>query len=361
MLIPINIVTSGEPYAVASNIPAVNGVTHYLTATNYNFNIPADAQINGIIVTINRSSSGNTSPYVRDNVVSLIKGGTITGSNRAKTTDWPTTMTSVDYGNIIDTWGLTGLTASDINSSNFGVALSVKNIATSAYPVVAGTATSAEVNRTSTHNVDLPPNIQSGDLLLIFWADASPSTNITPPNGWNVLYNTSQSGGFGTGYRRAAYFKVANGTEGSTAVFNTSDIERSAHNSYRILGGTYQGVPASQSVNSGTSTTPDPPSLTSGFGATQTLNGSLLAHAASNSSLTAPSSYTDLIEINTGTDQGNDDRYATMGTSRRFTETASEDPGTYNLTQSALWGANTVAIQGISGKEMLQLITLRLL
>ena len=90
---PGNITTTGFPYATASSVPEGGGTTHYLMATNYGFNIPSEASVSGVEVRIRRSSSGTATPYMRDNIVSLILGGTINGSNRAKaSTDWPTSL-----------------------------------------------------------------------------------------------------------------------------------------------------------------------------------------------------------------------------------------------------------------------------
>ena len=124
---PENITTSGAPYAVAS-MPNNGSITHYLTATNFGFNIPSGALIKGLSVTINRSSSDVSTPYIRDNAVRIIRGGVVDGIDRAKTTtDWPTSLGTATYGGATDTWGLTGLSYSDINSNNFGVALSAIN------------------------------------------------------------------------------------------------------------------------------------------------------------------------------------------------------------------------------------------
>jgi hypothetical protein len=60
-------------------------------------------------------------------VVSLIIGGSVSGDNKAATsTKWPTTEADASYGGSADKWGLTP-SAAQINASNFGVALSVKN------------------------------------------------------------------------------------------------------------------------------------------------------------------------------------------------------------------------------------------
>ena len=348
---PNDITTSGSPYALASDIPSGGGITNYLMATGYNFDIPAEATINGIMVTVNRESSGNAIPYVRDNIVRLIRGGSIVGSNRAKTTtDWPTTMGTIDYGNIIDTWGLTGLTAADINSSNFGVALSATNVATSTYPVVAGTATSSENNNTNSHTITLPAGIQSGDLLLIFWSNRERNgINVPTPNGWTLLYESSSS----NEARRICWYKIANGNEGTSITINTYGSNqgiRSAHNSYRIAAGTYEGVPVAGTPATGNSGSPNPPSLVSGFGTTKTL-WIAASHSLGASDVTAPASYSNLKQIYSNDVAQASTFYATMATATRELEAASEDPGSFSLSPSEEWVANTVAIQGVSGKR----------
>ena len=106
-----------------------NATSQYLQGTNYGFAIPANATINGIVVTIGRfentTGSGND---VRDNVVRLIKGGAVTGDNKADTvTEWPTgTSSFATYGTNSDLWGTTW-TPAEINASDFGVALSANS------------------------------------------------------------------------------------------------------------------------------------------------------------------------------------------------------------------------------------------
>ena len=120
---PGNITAAGTPYATMS--VAANATTNYLRATNYGFTIPANATIQGISVSINKSSSGTTSPFLRDNVVSLVKAGTIQTTNKALTgTNWSNTgLAVVNYGGTTDLWATTWSPA-DINDANFGVAFS---------------------------------------------------------------------------------------------------------------------------------------------------------------------------------------------------------------------------------------------
>ncbi|MBK8821420.1 MAG: right-handed parallel beta-helix repeat-containing protein [Anaerolineales bacterium] len=100
----------------------------YLEGTNYGFDIPLDAAINGITVTIGRHESGTRVGYfdVRDGTVKLLKAGTLVGNNKAATgTEWPIeTAVPATYGTTADLWGTTW-TPAEINANNFGVALSV--------------------------------------------------------------------------------------------------------------------------------------------------------------------------------------------------------------------------------------------
>jgi hypothetical protein len=57
--------------------------------------------------------------------IKLIKGGTISGTDKSTGATIPTTQTSVNYGGASDLWGLT-FTNTDINASNFGVAFAAQ-------------------------------------------------------------------------------------------------------------------------------------------------------------------------------------------------------------------------------------------
>lgn len=120
-----NILADDTNYATVTI--GTNGTSEYLQATNYGFSIPAGAVINGIQVTLARQSSSNTGgASTNDADLNLLKGGVIVGTDKAVTTDWPTTMTPTTYGGVADLWGTTW-TPADINASNFGVSLSVLN------------------------------------------------------------------------------------------------------------------------------------------------------------------------------------------------------------------------------------------
>ena len=86
----------------------INSVaSHYLQGSNYGFAIPANATINGIVVTIGRYESGTSG--VNDSVVKLLKAGTVVGNNKAAAlTDWPSgSPAAAIYGSNADLWGTT--------------------------------------------------------------------------------------------------------------------------------------------------------------------------------------------------------------------------------------------------------------
>ena len=102
-----------------------SGNSNYLQGSNYGFSIPNGVVVNGIVVEIHRrTSSVSGGRSVRDNIVSLVKNGTITGNNKATTTNYTTTLTTATYGSATDLWGTTW-TAADINATNFGAVLAV--------------------------------------------------------------------------------------------------------------------------------------------------------------------------------------------------------------------------------------------
>ncbi len=123
---PANVYSNNDTYASVSRNAASETTTQYLQATSYGFNIPDDATIAGIKVSIKRHSenTNDNTRYVKDEDVRLIKGGTLIGDNK-KGGNWATTSTVVDYGDASSLWGISW-TPAHIKATNFGVALSVK-------------------------------------------------------------------------------------------------------------------------------------------------------------------------------------------------------------------------------------------
>lgn len=123
---PGRITVSDNSYAQSSTPTSYStDRTNYLKCTNFGFGVPSGATINGIAVTFARYGINSTGRYIYDAVISLVVGGTVVGSNKAITaTKWPAAETDITYGGVSDLWELTP-TAEEINSSNFGVVMSV--------------------------------------------------------------------------------------------------------------------------------------------------------------------------------------------------------------------------------------------
>jgi len=114
---------SDDSYATASL--GSSAVTHYLKATGFGFSIAAGATINGIQVDVERN--GDSGNKILDNSVRLVKGGTISGDEKAKLGTWPNPPDQyITYGNSTDLWGL-NWTYSDINNASFGFVISAKH------------------------------------------------------------------------------------------------------------------------------------------------------------------------------------------------------------------------------------------
>lgn len=122
---PDNAKVDDGTYTQWNNTSGGTWTSHYLKATNFGFAIPAGATINGVTAVIQRLityTDGST--YVRDGTVKIVKGGTVSGDNKAATgTSWTTSPVDASYGGAADLWGLT-LTRDDVNASTFGFVLS---------------------------------------------------------------------------------------------------------------------------------------------------------------------------------------------------------------------------------------------
>jgi hypothetical protein len=102
--------------------------TNYLMATGFNFSIPTSmTSICGITVEVEKSYNllvGILSS-MKDYSVKIVKGGVISGTDKATVSGWPVSNSYTTYGGSSDLWGLSW-TPSDINDASFGVAVSAQ-------------------------------------------------------------------------------------------------------------------------------------------------------------------------------------------------------------------------------------------
>lgn len=122
--------TSNNLYATTNQLWPGN-ISYYLKCTNPSLSIPVGATITGIKIAIERKSLQANA--IQDYSIKLVKGGLITGDQKADTSIYlPTSDTNKDYGGSSDLWGLSWL-YSDFGST-FGVVISYRGyVASYAY------------------------------------------------------------------------------------------------------------------------------------------------------------------------------------------------------------------------------------
>lgn len=124
---PTNGLSSDNAYASVIALAVTPTNSKYLKATNFGFSIPSTATIKGVTVSMEKSQLWLTGlvglQSVADNSVMLVKGGSVSGSNKSASGNWGYSDAITTYGGAADMWGNT-LTYSDVNSTNFGVAIS---------------------------------------------------------------------------------------------------------------------------------------------------------------------------------------------------------------------------------------------
>lgn len=102
-------------------------ISHYIKFTDFGFNLPYGATINGIKVELNQCSSVDD-PLILDYSIRLVKGGVIQGTDKSEGAAWNVYDDGFSYraiGSSLELWGLSW-TSDDINSSDFGVVIAIE-------------------------------------------------------------------------------------------------------------------------------------------------------------------------------------------------------------------------------------------
>ena len=98
-------------------------------------------------VTFTHTTTGSNGA-LQDANVQLLKAGSAVGSNKASSSTWGTSASTINYGSSSDLWGTTW-TAADLNDSNFGLRFAAKNVA-----AASATASLDYVSATVTYDDD---------------------------------------------------------------------------------------------------------------------------------------------------------------------------------------------------------------
>jgi len=206
-----------------------------------------------------------------------------------------------------------------------------------AFPVVATVGTTYNSAATTSHVIDLPDSIASGDLLILFFSRDGSTGTVTFPAGlpWTALTGPA---GAGTSEHYVRY-RVAGSSEGTDITVATSVSEEAAGKILRITGWHGTDPPEQGTVVVGTtSTLPNPPTLTPSWGSADTLWIAWYGNNGAGNATAYPTSYT-------GNQTTVDAVACGLSFATRELAAASDDPGTFTHSASRPWSSNTFAVR----------------
>ncbi len=199
------------------------------------------------------------------------------------------------------------------------------------FPTIASSATSVTSSASTTHVVSLPSGIVAGDLLLVnIYSLVGNISGV--PSGWRLSIDPDQ-GSWGIAW------KIADGSEGSTATFTMTASAVSAHSALRISG----GAPPQMRMATGLGANANPPSLTHVRGTFDCLwvaIANVRRNATGCDVTAAPSGYSGLTESAEVTDGAGS--FGMTAFAYRQATVATEDPGAFSDT------GNTTGSQAIT-------------
>jgi hypothetical protein len=206
-------------------------------------------------------------------------------------------------------------------------------------PTIITTNTGNEAVADTTYSCPLPASLVSGNLIIVIgalWVSASAS-QFNTPSGWTQLF---QSSGTSTLRSLACFYRVSDGLEGATLAMTTTVNAFKSSVAYQLSG--HVGAPEAGTVATGSTSVPDPPSLSPSWGSRPTLWLAAMAHTVATAVQTAPSGYGSIIQ-DAAVDSGADRPRTAVA--RLARTAASENPGAFGTSATA-WAANTIAVQG---------------
>lgn len=208
-------------------------------------------------------------------------------------------------------------------------------------------AQNSDVFAPTGHVMSLPASPTSGNLGLCAAVIDGNANGITGPSGWTTLTGFPVQDGSNQ-VHLAIWWKILDGTEGSTTTFTTVNTQRSVHRCYQISGWDNATVPeGTGSQNNGT-TNADPPTETPTGGAKDylwiTIGGK---DRGAEPFTTFPTSYTGTGEVN---QSAADSAGVCIAWGQRALNASSEDPSTFSWTVTTRASvAATIAIHPSAG------------
>lgn len=217
-----------------------------------------------------------------------------------------------------------------------------------AFPTFISTSGNSGANAT-THTVNIPQPVTSGNLLLVFFANDSTATAsvTTPAAGWSTFGNCLCGNTDSVASARlTAFSRIADGAEASSITVTTSANEASAYvstninnwynqrNRVTIIGG-YE-----LTASSGNSANADPPLETPSFGSGDTLWFAVMANDGNVGVTAYPTNY----GLQQQQNRWANTNAASIAFAARQLGATAQDPGTFTQTTEQ-WAAFTVGIR----------------
>lgn len=226
-----------------------------------------------------------------------------------------------------------------------------------AFPAFQNHAYREDGSSVTSHPVDYPTSIASGDLLLFVLAADESRTWTDFPSGFNTITNTAN----GTAVKLMVLYKIADGTESGTFNITSNANERGFFYIARITGWHGTTAPETGTAATGNNTTPDPPSCTPSWGAEDTLWVACYAADAASTLQIATDGPTNY-QLNEFFDGAEVSGAATIGVAYRELNGTTDDPGIFTCAGTGdQWVAQTVAIRPAAAGGGATLHTLSLL
>lgn len=206
-------------------------------------------------------------------------------------------------------------------------------------PVVEGTAETAVTTAGTSHAITLPASIASTDGVLIVMDIGSTSATFNSLANWTELLDEASANGL------KAWWYTGTGVPGNPT-FTSSASTRSATIAYRISNTDRSLTPVIGTTASGSSTTPDPPSVTPSGGPLDFLAIAFLGRGGEEAdddtwATAAPSGYTNLLQKACGTVGTN--LGGIIAAAQKQANFTTENPGTFTIATGA-WRAQTIVV-----------------
>lgn len=208
-----------------------------------------------------------------------------------------------------------------------------------AFPAISVVTSTAFTTSVTSMSVNLPASISSGDLLLAF-VEVRNSGTWTVPTDWVEF--KAQLGGGSVG-ELTAFYKIATGSEGSTASWTASTGTTAIWQVYKVTSWHGTTPPEASSSSGDFTTNPNPPSITPSWGADDTLWVEVAGNTATSTFVTGASTNYSGYDLDTASTGG---AQCNIASAYRELNATSEDPGEMtNPGSIRWWAAMTIAVR----------------